>query len=273
MEDLTKTKQDLENKTSAERIELKRRYKRKRRLLRAKQGLIVITLVLLAGFASYLATEMNLLKSDRHAEAGASVESIKKKVPIYERFATVGTSSLGLSLPGKDGNVICVGFHQAERREAVAITPSVEYLDMETTKTVRNAIVKSKSPVLFVMNSRGRGSAFTSAMDIAMIPNSEVFSPVDGVVTTVKTYNLYGKVTDYHVEIQPDGYPDLRVAIIHIENVQLRVGQRATRRSTLIGSLRPLPQIQSQINRYLPESTDHVHIQVNPATANGDLGS
>jgi hypothetical protein len=53
-----------------------------------------------------------------------------------------------------------------------------------------------------------------------------VLSPVNGVVTVVKTYDLYRKITDYHVEIQPDGYPDLRIAIIHIDDVRVGVGQR-----------------------------------------------
>ncbi|HZD61098.1 MAG TPA: M23 family metallopeptidase [Anaerolineae bacterium] len=176
-------------------------------------------------------------------------------------------------MPGKEGSVIGVGFHEAERREAVAMSPTVACFNKETTATVRNAVMKSKGPVLFVMLSRGRGSAPTSAADIAMAPHAEVYSPVDGVVTKVKTYNLYNKVTDYHVEIQPDGYPDLRVAIIHIDNIQLKVGQRVKRRETQIGWLRPLPQITSQINRYLPEQADHIHIQVNPATAAADFGS
>jgi hypothetical protein len=123
------------------------------------------------------------------------------------------------------------------------------------------------------MESRGRGSAPTSAMDIALAPNSEVLSPVNGVVAVVKTYDLYRKVTDYHVEIEPDGYPNLRVAIIHIDDVRIKVGQRLERGETVIGVLRPLPQINSQINKYLPSVADHVHMQVNPATVDGNLGS
>jgi ribosomal protein L21E len=37
--------------------------------------------------------------------------------------------------------------------------------------------------------------------------------------------------------------------------------------------MRALPEIQSQIKRYLPEGGDHVHIQVNPANVEGKLGS
>jgi hypothetical protein len=76
---------------------------------------------------------------------------------------------------------------------------------------------------------------------------------------------------DNHVEIEPDGYPDLRLAIIHITGVRVSVGQRVKRQSTSIAVMRPLPQIQSQINKYLPEKADHVHLQINPATVEGKM--
>ncbi|MBE0447531.1 MAG: hypothetical protein IBX64_05445 [Actinobacteria bacterium] len=272
MEGLTSEQGDTSDITSAWRIDFKRKQTRRKRLLKFKQGLLVILLMLSLGLTGYAATEIGAYKSGEHIEAGASVEPEKTDL-VYDRFATVGISSLELSLPGKEGSIIGVGFHEAERQEALAITPSVEYLNKETTATVRNAVAHLKGPVFFVMGSRGRRSAPTSAIDVAMVPYAEIYSPVDGIVTTVKTYNLYNKVIDYHVEIQPDGYPDLRVVIIHIDNVQLKVGQKLERRETFIGWLRPLPQIKSQINKYLPEPADHIHIQVNPMAANGSLGS
>jgi len=257
---------------SAERIELKRLRKRKERLCRLKRCLAVVILVLGIGFTGYAVTEISMLTESSSSKADAS-EAPKQIEHIYNCFARVGTSSLELSLPGRTGDVLAIGFHEAERREAVAITPAVDCFNRETTTTVRNAIIGSEEPVLFIMDSRGRRSAPTSAVDVAMVPYAEVLSPVDGVVTVVKTYSLYNKLTDYHVEIQPDGYPDLRVAIIHIDNVQVEIGQRVKRREAIIGLLRPLPQIKHQINKYLPEPADHVHIQVNPVSVDGDIGS
>lgn len=260
--------------TSALRISQIRRANRRRRLRKLKQGLMTMLLLVSAGLIYYGVTQSGILKVAQGSKAGASeLRSHVKSDPLYDCFATVGESSLKLSLPGKDGDVVGIGFHQAERREAIAIKPAVKYFDRESTATVREAVVASKEPVLFVMTPRGRGSALTSAMDIAMVPGAAVYCPVDGVVTVVKTYNLYGKMMDYHVEIQPDGYPDLRVAIIHIDNIQVTVGQRVHRRVDQIGWMRPLPGITSQVNKYLPHQCDHVHIQVNPATLQGNMGS
>ncbi|MDI6815600.1 MAG: hypothetical protein QME41_00195 [Actinomycetota bacterium] len=270
--DILLKNESAEGEFSAVRIEAKRRRRRLNAMLRAKQILTAISLILSVGLLIYIVSEINLLSFQQNGAAIAT-ETVQETSPLYECFATVGTSSLGLALPARQGSVVGVGFHQAERREAVAMAPVLECYDREATATVRNAVIGAEQPVLFIMESRGRGSAPTSAMDIALAPNSEVLSPVNGVVTVVKTYELYSKVTDYHVEIQPDGYPNLRIAIIHIDDVRIRIGQRLEKGETVIGALRPLPQINSQINKYLPEFTDHVHMQVNPATTDGSLGS
>lgn len=262
----------LEEEFSAARIEAKRRQQRLNIMLKAKQILMAISLILSAGLLIYIVTEINLLSFQKQ-DAAIATEAAIDASPIYECFATVGTSSLGLALPARQGSVLGVGFHQAEKREAVAMTPAADCYNREATATVRNVIMGTGQPVLFVMESRGRGSAPTSAMDIALAPNSEVLSPVNGVVAVVKTYDLYSKITDYHVEIEPDGYPNLRIAIIHMDNVRVVVGQRLERGETVIGVLRPLPQINSQINKYLPRFADHVHMQVNPAATDGNLGS
>jgi len=270
--DILLKKAGLESEFSAARIEAKRRRRRLNAMLRAKQVLMAMSLVLSVGLSIYIVSETNIF-SFKSGGAASATESAEETSPLYESFATVGTSSLGLALPARRGSVVGVGFHQAQSREAIAMVPAPECYDREATATVRNAVMGAEQPVLFIMESRGRGSAPTSATDIALAPNSEVLSPVNGVVTVVKTYDLYRKITDYHVEIQPDGYPDLRVAIIHIDDVRVGVGQRLEKGETVIGVLRPLPEINSQINRYLPELTDHVHMQVNPAATEGSLGS
>ncbi len=261
--------------SAARRIRAKRIIKRRKRLLRFQQGMLVVAVVFALGVTGYAISELGIAKNSRHTvKAKTDAMQLAANKHIYNCFGTVGSTGLKLSLPAKLGNVIGVGFHQAERKEAYPIVPSAACFDTnETSATVRDAISNSKVPVLFVMSSRGRGSALTSAMDIALQPDSDVYSPVDGVVAQVTTYDLYGRLTDYHVEIQPDGYPDLRVAIIHIENVQVAVGQRATRQKTIIGRMRALPEISSQILKYLPQRADHVHIQVNPATIEDKSGS
>lgn len=256
----------IDEQDSAEsRIKLKRKLKRRQILLKVKQAYLAITLLFSLAVIGYVVNEIGILRlAGTGKDLGAVEAKQSQDETIYECFATAGDTGLSLSLPAKSGSVIAVGFHQAERKEAHAFNPMGDCFNKETTSTVRGAVLESERPVLFVMDSRGRGTAATTAADIAMVPNANVYSPVDGVVTKVKIYDLYSKVTDYHIEIQPDGFPDLRVVLIHMDNIQIVEGQRVQRRETHIGRMRALPQINSQILRYLPERADHVHMQVNP---------
>ncbi|MCL6471974.1 MAG: M23 family metallopeptidase [Firmicutes bacterium] len=268
------TSRKAEADSTAKRVELKRLLRRRQRLIKLRQSLLMAVIILVFGVASYAISGLGIGRPVQHKTKAKVVDTaLLEAERIYESFGTVGSTDLKLSLPAKLGDVICVGFHQAERKEAYGIVPIGNYLNKESTATVRGAFSRSKVPLLFVMESRGRGSPATSAMDVAMVPDALVYSPVDGVITKVVTYNLYNKVMDYHVEIQPDGHPEMRVAIIHIRDIQVSVGQRAVRRKTIIGRMRPLPEVSSQILKYLPSRADHIHIQVNPATVEGNIGS
>jgi hypothetical protein len=259
---------------TANRILLKRLQNRRKKIDKTRDMTVIIMLVIVLGLMAYVVIEYKTgFRTSANTAKLKTIEIDPSTKRIYNCFAMVGTSSLEVSLPGKIGSVIGVGFHQADNRSAVAMQPVESCLDREPTATVCGAVRKTKRPVLFVMESRGRGDSLTSAADVAMKVGSDVYSPVDGIVRKVTTYNLYGKLMDNHVEIEPDGYPELRVAIIHIMNVRVNVGDRVKRLSTRIATMRPLPQIQSQVNRYLPEAADHVHVQINPATVEEKMKS
>lgn len=179
-------------------------------------------------------------------------------------FSRVSSTDLILHFPADFSEIIAVGFHQASNPKAHSLEPIGHCFVDEATQTVSETISKSKFPVLFVMNTRGRGGSSTSAADVAVKPGTLIRSPVDGVVTKIKTYYLYGKNPDYHVEIEPRGHPELRVAMIHLDELGVKVGSSVKHEQTVVGKIRRLSRLQSQINRYLPEHYDHVHIQVNP---------
>ena len=56
-------------------------------------------------------------------------------------------------------------------------------------------------------------------------PGSDVFAPVTGTVVKVKKYKLYGKWDDYELHIQPDGYPELDIVMIHVKDVSCAAGR------------------------------------------------
>ncbi len=52
--------------------------------------------------------------------------------------------------------------------------------------------------------------------------------------------------------------------MIHLEQISIKEGDRVNKGKTVIGKVNAFSRLQAQIERYLPNRFDHVHIQVNP---------
>jgi murein DD-endopeptidase MepM/ murein hydrolase activator NlpD len=180
------------------------------------------------------------------AEA-ATAEAAAPQIPTAEAsqpadrtgyFASVG--SLGLHLPAHD--VVVTGFHQASSAGSLAMTPQAGHR---------------------VLPSRGRGSPATSAVDIALVDDQPVRSPVSGTVTKVESYSLYGRYPDRRIIIRPHEAPQVRVVMLHVTGVRVEAGQQVEGGVTEIArGARRFP-FRSQVDaETAPHSWPHVHYEV-----------
>jgi biotin carboxyl carrier protein len=177
-------------------------------------------------------------------------------------LATFGPLDLHLTT----ARPLIVGFHEASTPDALEMRPAGRVTDNEnTTKFEPPEELEGGSDYL-VMSSRGRPRPATSAVDVVMRTGDPVVSPVSGTVTDVRTYFLYGKHEDHRVEIAPHDQPDLRVVLIHIDELEVAVGDDVDAgQSVLAGTARPFP-FSSQVDRYTePDRWPHVHIEVKVA--------
>lgn len=180
-------------------------------------------------------------------------------------FATVSDTSLTLALPAAKKDIISIGYHQAYNVRARSLRSTTASMGEATTQAVAAAVRSGGRPA-FVMTARGRGSALDSAADIVLKPESIVKSPVTGRILEVVPYLLYGRINDIRIEIIADGWPAIKVALVHIDKPTVTAGQKVEAGVTPLATVRPLG-ISSQIDQYLGEAVTHVHIQVNPIEA------
>lgn len=200
--------------------------------------------------------------SERSAVAGETVDEVAPAGPVA--FALSG--SVQLVLP--TARPLVVGFHESSSRYARALDPTGRVVANRNPTRFEPPRSDADGPSYLVLSSRGRMYPPTSSVDIAMERDDPVLAPVDGTISDVREYLLYGRHRDQRIEIQPDAASDARVVILHVIDAQVAVGDSVRAGESIIASgARPLP-FASHIDRDIPGGVaPHVHIEVVDADA------
>lgn len=199
---------------------------------------------------------------------GATPGSVPTEVPTPDEplvpMATVG--ELLVHLPSPD--VLLVGYHEASLDGALEMRPVGRVESNANTTKFAPPPNDAAGATYHVMSSRGRRFPATSAVDLVMDDGTDVLAPVDGIVTDVRPYQLYGVHDDTRIEIQPTAAPHLRVVMIHVAGVQVRAGDRLVAGVTLLADTPNHFPFASHVDRYLERALPHVHVEVkDPALA------
>ncbi len=230
------------------------------RRLRVAAVFVVAMLVIAVGYTI-------ITVSERSREASrVAASTLSPEETVAPPFATIGGTSIVLHLPALLANVIGLGYHQAYNSRSIALESMMDLRENATTVAITRSS-RLGAPVAFVMTSRGRGSALTSSVDIAVNDGTTIRSPVSGRVRKVAPYMLYGRHNDVRIEIEPDGRSDILIAIIHLDQPLVAVGNRVEAGLTPLARPRRLP-VNSQIDQYLGKATEHIHVQINPVEGN-----
>lgn len=195
----------------------------------------------------------------RGMAASEVIEQLRERARITDPpvFATIAGQPLVLP-----GAVRAVGFHESGHGAALAMSP-VGRLDSNHNagRIALPQVNGYRDNSYLVMPTRSRGNGPTSAVDISMVAGEPVTSPITGTVKSVSPYNLYGSTPDLIVELVPEGRPELRVRMMHIDGVDLQPGDEVEAGKTVLAaSSRQLP-FSSQIDRYAG-AHPHVHLEV-----------
>ena len=252
--------------------------RKRRRRKRWAAGTVLLALLVAGGLAAWVVVQAGATPAQRAADradgtgassSGGVASQPSPKPPISgdlgsgegQRFARVG--ELVLSEPSDD--VTAIAFHEASYDDAMEMHP-LGHLQENAAKGLFEPPPRVPGPGYLVQGSRGRGTGSTSAVDVMMPRTAAVLAPVDGVVRSAKRYKLYGKYPDWRIEIEPTGYPDLRVVIIHMNRVGVRRGDPVSATLSAIGAPRRLP-FRSVVNDYVPGGDPHVHLEIKDLSA------
>lgn len=261
------------------------RLRRSRRTARLQASLVAIVVVaaLIAGWQISRpdATES---PSDTATQAPSTPEQVAVVVadrsdptPFFGSYR-----SLHLYLPVSPDALTEIGYHQASGSAALSMTSLLPDADMvaaeENQGTGRPAAGGDEvgptvlsGEVLRMWRSNRTGPPDT-AIDVGAPPGTPVYAPVTGEVIGVRAYRLYDKYDDYEIHIQPTGWPEVDVVMIHVENVSVEVGDHVIGGVTSVAGVRLLSdRVTHQISAFTKDGGDHVHVQLNRLEVPGKL--
>ncbi|MEX0990129.1 MAG: hypothetical protein WD206_07530 [Actinomycetota bacterium] len=191
-------------------------------------------------------------------------------VPEPRNVPFAAFRDLELVVPSEKEIAIC--YHEAVYPDAQTMEP-IGTCRRNGNRTKFDPPPKRPGPPYIVMSSRGRGTPATSAVDVVMEGRTRVLAPATGRVARVKRYRYEGTF-DQRIEIAPTDAPDLRVVMLHVDQVQIREGDQLMAGESVLGVPRVFGFTQ-QVDYYIPGRNPHVHLEVKvpePRSGNGGNG-
>jgi len=205
-------------------------------------------------------------------QAGAT--SQEPEGPATPLFATY--RSLQIHLPVAEQDLTEVAFHQAAGPKALPMESLLPDADPSLVDHKRgtNRVPAEPDPdaiepavlggKVIRMWRASRSGAPDTAADIGALPGVPVIAPVSGTVIEVKPYLLYGVHNDLEIHIQPTGWPEIDLVIIHVTDPTVKAGDLVVGGITRIASVRLLSdRVNHQLADYTPDPGDHIHMQLN----------
>lgn len=176
-----------------------------------------------------------------------------------EVFATAA----GVPLFTPSGEARVVGYHQAASGAALPFEPrGAPFTNRNVPRYT--PLPASPGPAYAILGNRRRGTHPASAVDIAVPHNVTLTSPVTGTVEDVSSYLLYGRHPDLRVTVVPDGRPDLRLVMIHVNGNLVSPGQHLIAGQTPVALTAMQFSFRSQIDEFAGP-VPHVHLEMRRA--------
>ncbi len=184
--------------------------------------------------------------------------------PRPEIVARLG--SLHLQLPVSESRVTTIGY-QGGTEGALALSPLGTQANQGLLQRLVHAIVGGPSGGPRWYQLPGGVAPATSAIDVGAVPDTDVYSPVDGTVVAIGDVVLNGRNYGSRIDIQPATVPSVVVSVSHVRvDPSLAVGSPVTAAGSRLGAVVDFSRAEHQaLAQYTNDSGNHVAIEVHTA--------
>jgi murein DD-endopeptidase MepM/ murein hydrolase activator NlpD len=176
--------------------------------------------------------------------------------------------TLQIQLPVNQSRVTAIGYH-ASGTSALPLEPVGTQANAGLAERLfRRLFGTSSSGVRYYMLEGGVG-ADTGGLDVGAPVDTDVYAPVDGSVIAITDNVVNGRDYGVRIDIQPSGSPGVVISLSNLSaDPALTVGSTVSSATTKIGRIIDLSEVErAGLARYTQDNGQHVHIEVQPATA------
>jgi len=184
--------------------------------------------------------------------------------PRPEIVARLG--NLHVQLPVSQTRVTAIGY-QGGSDGALQLSPLGTQANQGLLRRMVHAIVGGSSGRPRWYQLPGGVGPGTSAIDIGAVPDTDVYSPVDGTIVAIDDVVLNGRNYGSQIDIQPATVPSVVVSVSHVRvDPSLAVGSPVTSAGSRLGAVVDFSRAEHQaLARYTNDSGNHVAIEVHTA--------
>lgn len=259
----------------ATRQRRRRRTTRRRpepRRLRRRAGL-AIAAVLTVGlaFATYHSGS-----SSGPAEGVAAVSSStlaadgRPKIEPLATYGPSGPSALQLNVPIRQQRITAVVYHGIGTAGVVPLQPAGHQVNAGFLSRVSDRLFggdSSPGPRYFIDDSSSGPD--TGSVDVGAPAGTTVYAPVDGVIVSVRPFELSGKQWGSTIQIRPDRAAAITVTVRALrlpKSSPLQVGDPVTASRTPLGKVVDLSGVLDQtVAKYTADAGNHVSLSLGPS--------
>lgn len=193
------------------------------------------------------------------ATDGALATTIADEHPPFARV-----QDKNLLLPISAGLATIVAYHSLDDEMIVALTPVGKRTNVTLSARGDGRVMIDDQNIAYqILESSGRSTAQTGAVDIGAPVGAPIASPVSGEITGVKQYKLYGKYDDYQIDIRPKGASDIIVSLLLVADPRVQIGKSVEAGKTILGTVRaPVEELAKRLTPITGDEGAHVHLQV-----------
>jgi hypothetical protein len=232
-----------------------------------------------AGLVLALALTVVIAAAAIRSDPGSTPDPVSAAVPTpglipdgppkLQPLAEAG--ALQLDVPIRQERITAIVYHGIGDSNAIPLQPVGRQVNAGFLSRLGDRIFggsSSNGPRYYVDGS-GPGPD-TGSVDIGAPAGTTVYSPVSGVVVSVRPFQLDNRQWGNVIQIRPDLAPAVTVTLTNLNarsnGIHVQVGDRVTRATTELGMVIDLSKVLEQtVARYTSDQGNHVAVSIAPA--------